>query len=99
VAINFFCRDDLYATVGLSLKMSRLLIITILGLLSCDPHHRDLMEHLDGWEILTTYKVLPSRAIRVEDKLAKAFKGDNDVLIVELERKPIFQARTRSYRS
>ena len=46
---------------------------------------------MDGWEILTTYKVLPSRAIRVEEKLARIFKGDNDVLIVELERKPIFK--------
>jgi len=46
---------------------------------------------LDGWEIVTTYKALSARTIKVEEKLAKTFPGDNDVLIVELERKPIFK--------
>ena len=72
-------------------NMSRLNIIILIVLLSCTRQPGDLREHLNGWEILTTYRVLPSRTIKVEEKLAKIFKGDNDVLIVELEQKPIFK--------
>jgi hypothetical protein len=71
--------------------MNRLLIIIFIGLLSCNGQPGGLRDELDGWEIVTTYKVLPARTIKVEEKLAKTLKGDNDILIVELARKPIFK--------
>jgi len=67
--------------------LTALLLISII--FSCDPKPPDLKESLDGWEILTTYHVIPSGTITVDDKIFKIKPGDNNVLIVDLERKPI----------
>src|SRR5688572_12977103 len=67
-------------------------ILTLgLVMVSCQPKTPDLKEHLDGWEYVTTFKVLPDRTISVVDKESKLLTGNDDVLIVDLERKPIFK--------
>jgi hypothetical protein len=69
----------------------RILILLGLVTVSCEPKTPDLKEHLDGWEYVTTFKVLPNKTISVVDKESKLLTGDNDVLIVDLKRKPIFK--------
>jgi hypothetical protein len=69
----------------------RILILIGLVMVSCQPKTPDLKEHLDGWGYVTTFKVLPDRIISVVDKEAKLLTGDDNVLIVDLERKPIFK--------
>jgi hypothetical protein len=71
--------------------MNRSLIIILLAIVGCSRPPDDLREHLDGWEISTTYRILPSRTIRIEDKIARTFSGTNNVLIVESIHQPIFK--------
>jgi hypothetical protein len=69
----------------------RILILIGLVIVSCQPTTPDFKEHLDGWEYVTTFKVFPDRTISVVDKESKLLHGNDDVLIVDLERKPIFK--------
>lgn len=63
-------------------------------LAACQPKGPDLKTHLDGWESLTTFQVSPSKSIIVSDKRAKIIQGSNNVLVVELQRKPILKRET-----
>jgi hypothetical protein len=71
--------------------MNRSLIVILLAIAGCNRPPDDLREHLDGWEISTTYRILPSRTIRIEDKIARTFSGTNKVLIIESIHQPIFK--------
>lgn len=67
--------------------------IMILGLVAvgCRQATPDLREHLNGWEYITTFTVLPKKTISIVDKESKIIAGNNDVLVVDVERKPIFK--------
>ena len=62
-----------------------------LGIVSCQLESPDLKQLLDGWEYVTTFQVLPERTISVVDKEAKLLARNGDVVIVDVERKPIFK--------
>ncbi|MGC3945537.1 MAG: hypothetical protein QM762_13640 [Chryseolinea sp.] len=78
-------------TIAFGQMNLRILILLGLVTVSCEPKTPDLREHLDGWEYVTTFKVLPNKTISVVDKESKIMTGDNHVLIFDLERKPIFK--------
>lgn len=57
----------------------------------CKPQPPDLRDYLDGWEYVTTFRIYPSRSLTVIEKRAKVIPGDNSVLVVELEKVPIYK--------
>ena len=68
----------------------RFALIAVL-LASCNSSSPDLRQYVDDWETITKYTVLPNREITVMGKQSQIVQGNNNVLIVELETKPIFK--------
>jgi hypothetical protein len=66
-------------------------LLSLFALVSCKPQPPDLKEYINGWEYVTTFKTYPARSLTVVEKRAKIISGDNSVLVVELEKKPILK--------
>jgi len=79
-------------------------LLSLFVVLSCQSQPPDLKDYIDGWEYVTTFKTYPARSLTVVEKRAKIISGDNSVLVVEWERKPILKPNVseprdlRSYR-
>src|SRR5258708_13682286 len=66
--------------------------------ISCQPKKIDVKDYVDGWEYITTYRILPAHSIIFVKRspeavlgFAEFVSGKNDVLILRIEKRPIFK--------
>ena len=74
-----------------------ILVIVIL-FISCQHRQIDMRDYINGWEYITTYKVLPSHSINFVKRsphavlgFAELIFGKNNVLTCSIEKRPIFK--------
>jgi len=58
---------------------------------NCQNKPLDLEKYIDGWEYVTTFKTYPSSSLSIDGKRARIDSGNNNLLVVELETKPILK--------
>jgi len=66
-------------------------LTTLIVLMSCKPEAPDVMGDVIGWEYVTTFQIYPAKSINIIEKRVKLVRGENHVLGVALEKKPILK--------
>jgi len=66
-------------------------MIAIIGI-ACQPRKTEITEHIKGWEQVSTIQVLPNKSVFIKEKRANIIKGENNVVMVRFERRPIYKS-------
>jgi hypothetical protein len=72
------------------MKYFRLFFILVL-IVACEPSRPDLRKDIDGWEKITTIKVIYRKTIQLRGNDSKIIAGKNNLIRIELEKRPIYK--------